>query len=135
MVNEKYVFTMLSFLIIALVSVGCGRNSDKTLPIGTYEAVEHNQPMAPSIVLKEDSECIFNYSVLSSYLPMGTYKIENDDLIMSTEDGEYIYTFNIEDGNPVFNKEKSADIPLIRSLATSEETDTIADGTVFILTD
>lgn len=132
----KNVFlTILSALIITLVSVGCGRNPEKTLPIGTYEAVEHNQPMAPNIVLKEDNECIFNYSMLSSYVPIGTYKIENDELIMSTDDGKYIYTFNILDNNLVFNKEKSADIPLIRSSENSDEADTIADGTVFILAD
>jgi hypothetical protein len=97
-------------------------NEPNLLP-GVYELQETEEPVKPTVILKENNQFVFNYSILSSYLPIGTYEIENSNLIMKTDDGEFQYVFMIKDNTLIFNGEES-------SSATFGD---VQDGSVFVI--
>jgi hypothetical protein len=77
-----------------------------------YIHEESNDVVKPIITLFDDNKCSFTFSALSSYLGIGTYTIENDFLVLNTDDGVYTYTFKIEGENMdrlIFIAEKSSD--------------------------
>ena len=70
-----------------------------------------NEFTQPRITLYEqDHSYQFMYSLLSSYLNRGHYEIKNDTLILRTYDGEYIYTFKIEENGIYFDEKNSSEI-------------------------
>ena len=70
-----------------------------------------NEFTQPRITLYEqDHSYQFMYSLLSSYLNRGHYEIKNDTLILRTDDGEYIYTFKIEENGIYFDEKNSSEI-------------------------
>lgn len=95
-----------------------------------------------TLSLTEDS-FIFNYSALSSYIPVGTYNIKNGKLICTADNGEYTYCFNItySDKDSLsasrfstlqFDAENSSPIPKYRySTDSSESVSPVADGSIF----
>lgn len=82
------------------------------------------------IILDENNKSFsFSYDVLSSYLAVGTYMMENEQLKLETDDGKYHYTFDIIDDNTLkFNQENSSDIGLINETLKEE----MKDGAEFI---
>lgn len=82
----------------------------------------------PNIVLKDDNEFTFTYSVLSSSIPSGKYQEKDNELILSEDTGTdkaASYVFTIDDGKLVFQQEKSTALPAF----ASEE---VYDGAVFV---
>ncbi len=119
---------LLIFVAIAILSfmAGCSKDSTVTesnLPLGVYQFQESDEPVKPNVVLDDNNQFVFNYSVLSSYLPIGTYQIETDQLILKTDDGKYEYIFLIKDNTLIFNKDESSSLQL----------GDIADGSVFVI--
>ncbi|MEL7656549.1 MAG: hypothetical protein AAGU75_11650 [Bacillota bacterium] len=88
-----------------------------------YELQETNEPVKPRVVLKDHEQFVFTYSSLSSYLPIGTYEINKDQLILETDDGKYQYVFEIKNNTLIFNKKESSSISL----------GDVKDGSVFVI--
>lgn len=66
----------------------------------------------PWLRLDAEGGFTFMYSVLSSYLPYGSYEIKGNILTADTEDGLYHYQFTVTDsGSLVFDAAKSSEIP------------------------
>ena len=88
--------------------------------------------VAPSIMLYVHSNMFsFSYSAFSSYWPVGTYEIKNDELILSTSDGMNTYVFDIEEEGYAFNEKKSSAIPKYRYSAGGEAETPVPDGALF----
>lgn len=68
----------------------------------------------PSLCLNEEERTFsFGYDLLSSYLPYGTYEIEDGILTARTGDGKYQYLFRVmEDGSLAFIEEGSSEVRL-----------------------
>lgn len=75
----------------------------------TMESIEDEQSYAPTISFDtRDKTFQFTYDLLSSYLNYGTYIIQDDEVIATTSDGKYTYTFKIIDDDTIsFIAEKS----------------------------
>jgi hypothetical protein len=54
----------------------------------------------------------FSYDSLSSYLPVGTYKVEDNILTMTTSDGKCEYVFLIDKDTLAFKKDESSEVTL-----------------------
>jgi len=125
--NVKNYFCLPFLIIIFLcLSVGCSDNRDTSnsnLAIGNYQFQGTDESLKPFVNLKENNEFVFVYSAISSYIPVGTYEINQDNLILTTDDGKYEYVFKIKNNTVIFNKEAS----------DSYIGDSLKDGAVFIL--
>jgi uncharacterized membrane-anchored protein len=125
MMNRERLLIFITIMILSFMS-GCSSNNTATesnLPLGVYVLQKTDEPVKPNVVLKDNNQFVFNYSVLSSYLPIGTYKIDNNNLILKTDDGEFEYIFLIKDNTLVFNKGESSSISF----------GDVEDGSVFVV--
>lgn len=72
---------------------------------------------APAVSLNGDGTFTFTFSLISSYIGVGTYTEKDDRLTLYTDDGQYVYVFDIIEDNLVFDADASssmtwfADIP------------------------
>ena len=122
---KKTIIMILLLLILISVLVGCSKNSKTTgqhISVGIYVMQESEEPLKPSVSLEEHNQFSFNYSALSSYIPKGTYEVDNGILTLKTDDGKYKYLFKIKDNTLIFNATKSSEIPSFAN---------IADGSIF----
>ena len=103
--------------------------STQSLKIGTY-ALDVNDGFSSSVSLKENGEFTFSLHILSSYLPMGTYTVEEDQLILSTADEINTYVFTIKEDTLILNTEKSSEMPQYNKIPNN-----LVDGAVFQLMD
>lgn len=88
------------FLILLFVFLGCENNAI-ILSSGTYQS-ENDQlgtePFRASLVIdSEKNRFTFSYDSLSSYFSEGPYIIKEDVLTGTTEDGRFVYLFQIID--------------------------------------
>ena len=107
-----YILIITMFFVFSLS--GCDKASDKNaeLLLKSYEYEKSGEPLKPNVTLDEDNKFSFCYSFLSSYLPVGTYEIENGNLILIPDDDlNNQYIFEIEDETLIFNAEKSSELP------------------------
>lgn len=71
----------------------------------------------PGVILNGDGTFTFTFSMISSYIGVGTYTEKDDRLTLYTDDGQYVYVFDIIEDNLVFDADASssmtwfADIP------------------------
>ncbi len=111
----KKIYCLLALLsVLGCFLFGCSNNDKKTakeLPIRAYVLQQSDELIKPTIMLKENNEFQFSYSVLSSYIPIGLYEIKSDELFLRTDDKKYEYIFEIKNDTLVFNAEKSSSIP------------------------
>lgn len=120
---KKTLYLLLSTLIFIFTCVGC--TSEKSIEINTARAYiyhESTEAIKPTIVFQENGQFQFTYSVLSSYVPQGSYEGNDGYLFLKTDDGGYEYVFKIEDDALVFDGEQSSSIPSFSN---------IPDGAVF----
>lgn len=109
----------ISFIMVLTLIIlsGCNSNKDKdTVKIGTYvmEQGEADASLLPCpYVTISDHIISFSYDLLSSYLPVGSYSIDDGILTMTTDDNKYIYVFQIDGDNLIFQKNKSSSVNLI----------------------
>lgn len=61
------------------------------------------------VVLNEDGTFTFNFSPISSYLGFGTYRVDDYQVILNTDDGNYTYIFNMVDDTLVFDAHASSE--------------------------
>lgn len=77
--------------------MGCSKqNKIEELKLGKYVIQEGPQPEGWSwVLLKENSQFEFNRSNSTSYLPRGTYSIEDGLLILyASEEESYVFTID-----------------------------------------
>ena len=107
-VSDMKKWLLLKFLLLVMVGalIGCS-NSTKTteqyISVGTYVMQESEESIKPNVSLEDSNKFTFTYSVLSSYIAIGSYEVDDGSLILKTDDSEYIYVFIIKDGALVFN--------------------------------
>jgi predicted small secreted protein len=122
---RKIIFAKFLLLVLALVIVGCSNTpetADQYIPSGNYIMQESEEPSKPTVSLKDGNRFTFTYSLLSSYYAVGSYEIDDGNLILKTDDGEYKYVFKIKDNTLIFNAKESSEIPSYAN---------VPDGAVF----
>lgn len=111
----KKIWVSLIMVLILLVFTACNFNNvTSTVKDGTYvlEQTATNAVIIPSVTVSNE-EISLRYDPLSSYLPIGSYKIEGNILTMTTNDGKYKYVFLIDRDKLIFQKDESAEVNLI----------------------
>ena len=78
-----------------------------------------------------DRKFEFSFSSLSSYLPTGSYTLEDNVLTLYAGNGQYRYTFKNTDDGFVFDANASSEIPSYRYEENSEPVCPVPDGAVF----
>lgn len=115
-------------VFILLLFTACKVNEDEIIKAGTYGLNQNESSIDVFSAIKiKGSEFIFSYDLLSSYMPHGIYKVKKDLIIMTTDDKEYEYVFQIEDDKLIFLKEKSTTVTLTGSMSGVQ----IEDKSVF----
>jgi len=92
-------------------------------PVGTYSYNGGDLTKTATVCLFDDGQFQFIFSPLSSYIAIGSYTIENDRLILHTNDGMFVYVFDMVDDTLVFDAEASTDRVWYSG---------ITDGSVFV---
>ncbi len=121
---RKTVCTLFFTLFFACLLAGCAESPG--LPVRCYVFEQSDEVLKPTVTLEENNRFSFMYSGLSSYLPRGTYEIDQNKLILRAEDaiGDSViqYVFEINDDTLIFQAKQSTIIPSFASLP---------DGAVF----
>ena len=96
---------------------------------GTYamDSKFESQIYPPTVTFStEDMTFSFGFDALSSYMNVGTYVIENDEIVATTFDGKYAFVFQIIDETSVsFVADKSASTKMVEGKTA------VPDGAVF----
>jgi hypothetical protein len=121
---KKLIFCTL--VILCTLFCGCSSQNLESLTLGKYQLENASGVTAPYVLL-EGNKFIFQYSVASSYFNRGTYKIEDNTLILTTEDEAYTYVFQIDNEKLCFNLKSSS------KLTEYKGETPIEDGAKFIL--
>ena len=111
---RKMIFVGLLLLVLAWVLAGCSstlKMAVQNIHAGTYIMQESEEPSKPTVSLEDGNRFTFTYSLLSSYYAIGSYEIDDGNLILKTDDGEYKYMFKIKDNTLIFNAKESSEIP------------------------
>ena len=75
-----------------------------------YVFTKSQDLIPPSLLLMEDGTFQLNFSVYSSYIGRGSYKINGDRLVLNTSDGIFTYVFTIAEKSLIFDAEASSDM-------------------------
>lgn len=103
----------LLFAIILGAFAGCSNNPETIeydVAVGTY-VMESSEALKPYVVLKDNNEFSFTYSIYSSYWAIGNYEENDGRLILKTMDGEFEYVFEINEKDLIFNAKESSEFP------------------------
>lgn len=122
----KRLYSLLFIITILCFATGCSNSNvteEQDLVPGVYELEESGEPVKPSVNLQDNNRFVFSYSAYSSYLPIGNYEMDKNNLILRTDDGKYEYIFEIKNNTLVFNEHESSPIDLGE----------VMDGSVFKL--
>lgn len=128
---RKIVIWMVLGSSLALAGCGQGGNELKTGSYQMeYDAEDGEEPIfLPVVELRENQEFFFGASLLSSYLYIGTYEIQDGELILKEEPefGNWECRFRIEGEKLIFDEEHSSEV------MTYEGEVPVEDGAVFVL--
>lgn len=121
---KKSLFVSILIIAIALISTACSKSSKEAikLEVRAYIMNDSEEFLKPTVTLQENNKFTFVYSALSSYIPMGTYEIDNDKLILKTDNGKEKYIFKIDNGTLIFVEKDSTKLPSYAN---------IPDGSIF----
>lgn len=109
---KKPAFWVVIVAIIASIAVAVGfltNPKSNAESVKTYEFTESVDIIKPSITLFDNGEFEFTFSALSSYICFGNYESDGAHLTLKTDDGEYIYVFDILGDTLVFDAKASSD--------------------------
>lgn len=124
---KKRFILMTAAMLLSVLLAGCaGEETPWTPTLGEYAYADLEDVLPPSLILLEEGEFRFFYSPLSSYLPWGSYTVEEDRLICTIEgmvNDTPVYIFERSGENLVFRAGDSTPLP--------DYTD-IPDGAVFV---
>lgn len=129
--KNSHIKIAVGLTMIAIVIVACAADTNLTIDENTeenvkevdlcgmyiteYDSIEGLDGLGPSLYLAQDNRFVFTYNILSSYLGVGIYSMENQIVTANTDDGKYTYVFHIlEDGSLLFDVDKSAEVLVIK---------------------
>lgn len=131
----KKIFVLLIILTLTLSLFTACNNKTTELKMGRYTFVLKEKNEIPDVMLPyitlNDKQFTFFYDSLSSYLNIGTYKITDDILILTTSDEKYTYSFKIDGDSLIFIEDKSDSVGLIDKRLGVQ----VIDGSEFKLTE
>lgn len=110
----KKIINILIILSILLLTTACNSsNEEVTVKEGKYvlDQKETEDLMLPYINIVDD-DISFMYDPLRSYIPYGTYIIEDDILTMTTNDEKYKYIFKVDGDKLIFQEKGSSNVSL-----------------------
>lgn len=117
------------------VSPSAGLNKTDNLFDNTNEVLlgfaDSADPITPTILLKKDNTFSFTWSAFSSYFAVGTYQMNDDALILTTDDNKNIYTFQKVDTGYAFDAGKSSPIPQYKYSENATPQSPVPDGAIF----
>lgn len=120
---RRIIQAALFFLLPLLLLSGClGSPKPAGPPLGKYEFSASTEVIKPAVTLKEGNHFLFMFSPLSSYLALGTFTQEKDQLILTTDDEKYRFVFRVGQNQLIFSAGESSPLPLYTQ---------IPDGAVF----
>ncbi|MDD6034309.1 MAG: hypothetical protein PUC47_12690 [Oscillospiraceae bacterium] len=73
------------------------------VPTHSYTFRDTEELVQPIVSLFDDGTFTFSFSAVSSYWGHGSYELENDRLTLRTDDGMYIYVFDVADDAILFD--------------------------------
>ena len=76
--------------------------------IHSYVFTKSEETIKPSIALFDNGKFTFTFSAISSYFGHGEYNLEDEHLTLKTDDGRYIYVFDVVDDCLVFDADMSS---------------------------
>lgn len=111
---KKICVSLITVLILIFIIACIFNSGTSTVKNGTYvlEKTGTNAVVVPRVVVSKE-QIAFIYDSLSSYLPIGTYKIAGNKLTMTTDDGKLKYIFLIDRDKLIFQKGESSEVNLI----------------------
>jgi len=115
-------FMVLLLAAFTLAACSSDKSKEQNLPVRTYVMNGAEDFLDPTVSLEDNNRFTFFYSALSSYIAMGSYEIEDDKLILKTDDGMNEYVFKIENETLIFNAGESSKLPAYAK---------VPDGAVF----
>ena len=100
-------------IVVELLDPVAASSDGSTVAIG-YEFTKKNpvneMDKFPSVTLYPDCRFSFEFDAASSYFGHGKFLIEDGQLVLNTDDGEYTYRFDIVEDTLVFRAEGSSNI-------------------------
>lgn len=106
--KKRFVYVMLFLLCFTLIS-GCTAEEKNVEPkIGKYVLQGAETEDWAWVILKENHQFLFNRNLATSYLPMGTYTVENSTLILKANENE-LYYFTIDGDELILQGNKLTD--------------------------
>lgn len=105
---------MMFLIAMILIVSSCGlADNERTVNDGHYvlKVMDDEIPILLNINISNNT-FTFSYDMLSSYLPVGDYEIDEDRLILITDDNKYKYVFRIAGDSLFFIKSESSDVSL-----------------------
>ncbi len=116
---------MAALLLLGALLAGCAGEPWEPA-LGEYVYEDAGEALPASVTLQENNAFQFVDSPLSSYLIAGTYEVEGDRMICTTDDGKFSYVFERSGDDLAFQAEDSSEL---RAYVQ------IPDGAVFQLSD
>lgn len=122
--------SIVAFIVIMILMTSCRSGEQEYIVYdGSYSLkIENDQHSFPPNIFIDNGKCGFSYDPLSSYYPHGEYIVEDDKLIMVTDDGRFKYVFRIGDKSLYFVELESSEVKLIDERLGVE----IKDGAEFL---
>ncbi len=113
LMSERFITVAMDNAAIGDVhSVYITYGEDMRKPKAVYRYSDYGKALVgATVTLYSDTEIMFNYSLLSSYIPHGTYTVKHGKLVMKTDDGRYTYTFIFKGDSLVFDAAHSSELP------------------------
>lgn len=115
----KKCISFITVLFCILILMACNKSDTSVITSGSYkmelsQEQQNNEKIAPTISIDtKQKSFIFCYDVLSSYMNIGKYEINDNILTCTTSDNKYHYVFEIIDENTLcFVEEQSSKITI-----------------------
>ena len=108
-VGAEYIDEVSGFDILVEPETKVDGTTNDSEVLASYVCKDSKGAMAPSVTLYEDGEFTFFFSAYSSYIGYGTYQMDGDTLTLRTDDGRFLYTFEIVEDTLVFDEENSSE--------------------------
>jgi len=103
---KPMVILIATFILLA--SACSLQDSAKELAIGKYVMQDAKDEEWAWVLLDDENKFEFNRNIATSYRPMGTYSVENNELILRVNDNE-VYRFEIKGNSLIFKRGKYAE--------------------------
>lgn len=103
----KYMVILIAASLL-FTSACAFQERGKELETGKYVLQDAQTEDWAWILLEEENRFKFNRNLATSYIPMGTYSVEEDELILKASEEE-IYRFRIEGDRLIFESGKYAE--------------------------